>query len=174
MIDPQLEKLWSSGEEPQITFKLTNVTARETLVRLLDLRNLALNTNSPTGIAHITRKDESANVVNGNLIEMETNAPVRSATDIIPLIIFSGVPLDVCLENLIRQADIKVEFDPHLINAAADGVALFINLRWENVTAKQAIVALCENYDLVIAKDDSGSLHIKPLKTKKHHRLKLR
>jgi len=38
-----------------------------------------------------------------------------------------------------------------------------VSIHWNNVTPKQAIVALCENYDLVIVKDSTtGVIRIKP------------
>jgi hypothetical protein len=112
------------------------------------------------------------------------------------------VPLDFALANLIRQSAINIELDSRLIDSndtwnltKTNGIAALndganpvreprkkwfdpipvISIRWEDITANQAIAALCENYDLVISRDDAKSvIQIKPNEGKRHHRLQLR
>lgn len=172
MVSPRLTQAWLAGKEPLVNFQQENISAYEALGRLLDQHKLILATNSPTGIARIIRNDEPASLVDGSLIGMETNIPAGSTNGVIPLIQFADTPLDIAFENLIKYAGIKLGFTPPLIIINADGEPITVTVRWKNVTLKQAIVALCENYNLVIVKDDSGSLQIKPRETKQHNRLK--
>ena len=81
---------------------------------------------------------------------------------------FQDVPLDIALNTLIRLVDIVVTLDPK-VSDYVDPISNelhtqpTVTLHWQNVTARQAIIALCENYDLVIVKDAAtGAVRIKP------------
>ena len=72
------------------------------------------------------------------------------------------------LDNLARAAGVNYTLDPQISYGQPDKNGQIkaepvLSLRWENVTAMQAFVALCENYDLVIVQDSAtGIVHIKP------------
>ena len=172
MIDP---KLFPSSDskghpipEPLMTFTLRNITAREVLTRMLNVRNLVLLEDPVTRVARITRINHPTPVVDASLLGMDTNNPVPPAIEIIPLIQFSDVPLDTALENLIRQSQAEVMLDPRITGASHPPDSRFVpapmvSIRWENLSAKQTIVALCQNYDLIIVKDSAtGGLRIEP------------
>jgi hypothetical protein len=144
--------------EPMVTFRLKNISARDALTRMLNLRHIVVIEDPVTGVVRITRSGKPANVVDASLIGVDTNNPVSSTNDIIPLIQFQDVPLGGGLENLIRQSSVKVELDPQI-----NGDNAVLSLRWQNITAKQAVIALCQNYDLDIVKDAAtGVIEIKP------------
>ena len=205
MIDPyRCQKLTGSEAEhipePDVTFRLENVTAKDVLERMLNVRNFALIEDPLTHIARIAPSDATVNFVDASLLGMDTNKPVSSTNDIIPLIQFQCVPLDFALANLIRQSAINIALDPRLIDSddtwnfiKTNGLAVInyntnqaneprekwfnpmpvISIRWENLTANQTIVALCQNYDLVIVKDDTtGTVQIKPNESRKRHHLR--
>ena len=71
----------------------------------------------------------------------------------IPLIQFQDVPLTVAIENLARQAGINYLLDPKSATDNPDQNGQVkaeptLSIRWENVTAEQALLALLNNYDL--------------------------
>jgi general secretion pathway protein D len=85
-----------------------------------------------------------------------TSAPPVTAS--IPLIEFQDVPLTVAIENLARQAGINYLLDPKIGYGQPDQngqvkVEPTLSIRWENVTAEQALLALLNNYDLQLVMD---------------------
>lgn len=83
------------------------------------------------------------------------NAPTVAS---IPLIEFQDVPLTVAIENLARQAGINYLLDPKIGYGQPDQngqikVEPTLSIRWENVTAEQALLALLNNYDLQLVED---------------------
>ena len=86
----------------------------------------------------------------------DTNSAPTAAS--IPLIEFQDVPLTVAIENLARQAGINYLLDPKIGYGQPDQngqikVEPTLSIRWENVTAEQALLALLNNYDLQLVKD---------------------
>jgi type II secretory pathway component GspD/PulD (secretin) len=98
-----------------------------------------------------------------------TNAAVQAATDtstvadataapIIPLIVMDDVPLTDAIKNLARQANINYMLDPKLSygQMGPDGRPIpqpTVSIRWENITAEQALTALINNYGLQLVAD---------------------
>lgn len=85
-----------------------------------------------------------------------TNAVSAAAT--IPIIEFQDVPLTVAIENLARQAGINYLLDPKIGYGQPDQNGQIkpeptLSIRWENVTAQQALLALLNNYDLQLIQD---------------------
>jgi hypothetical protein len=178
MIDPYRGKkltgsLADNIPEPTLTLHLQNVTARDTLTRMLNVRNFALVEDRFTGVARITRAGQATNVVDVKLLGMDTNNPIANTNEIIPLMQFSDVPLDTALEHLIRQSELNITLDSRLSdNSDPHDLVPTVNFRWTDISAKQAIVALCLNYDLIIVKDAAtGGVRIKPSPARKPHHL---
>lgn len=76
----------------------------------------------------------------------------------IPLIEFQDVPLTVAIENLARQAGINYLLDPKIGYGQPDQNGQIkaeptLSIRWENVSAEQALLALLNNYDLQLIED---------------------
>ena len=94
-----------------------------------------------------------------------TAAPAITASNgpsqrgpIIPLIIMDEVPLTDAIENLARQAGLNYLMDPKVGfgQPGADGHVVpqpSITIRWENITAEQALYALLANHNLQIVED---------------------
>jgi len=81
-----------------------------------------------------------------------------SAPPSIPLIQFQDVPITTAIENLARQAGINYLIDPKIGYGQPDQNGQIkpeptLSIRWENVTAAQALVALLDNYNLQLTED---------------------
>jgi len=97
-----------------------------------------------------------------------TNAPAVPVASI-PLIQFQDVPLTTAIENLARQAGINYLLDPKIGFGQADQNGQVkaeptLSIRWENVTAEQALRALLDNYGLQLIEDKNT--HISRITTK--------
>ncbi len=146
--------------EPVVDIDWTNITPKDALSRLLKEHGLFMIEDKSTGIAQITSTNQVANVVDANLLGSNTN-------NLVSEIRFQDVPLDIALDYLVKN-HFNIVLDPKLSGYVDPADNKFhsepsVSIRWENVTPRQAIVALCENYDLVIVKDSTtGVVRIKP------------
>jgi type II secretory pathway component GspD/PulD (secretin) len=82
----------------------------------------------------------------------------RDPNSVIPLIVMDEVPLTDAIKNLARQAGLNYMLDPKITYGApgADGKVTpqpLVSLRWENLTADQALNAVLGNYNLTIVDD---------------------
>ncbi len=88
-----------------------------------------------------------------------TTATVAAAPNaLIPLIVMDDVPLTDAIRNLARQASINYMIDPKIGfgQTGPDGKVMAqvnVSIRWENITAEQALYALLSNYGLQMAED---------------------
>jgi hypothetical protein len=171
MIDPRVSRQWwdssSAGglREPLINLRLEHITAWNTLNRMLNVYNLVIIDNPITHIWQVRGADELACQYHpdASLLGLDTNNPAALTNDSIPLIEFSDVQLYKALEALIRQASLPVVLDPQFKDDHEAVGQIYVSLRWEDTTAKQAIIAICQNYDLDIVKDGAtGGLRIEP------------
>jgi type II secretory pathway component GspD/PulD (secretin) len=86
-----------------------------------------------------------------------TNAPAAeqpTGSAIIPLIVIDDTPLLDAIRNLARQAGINLMIDPRVAYGQVDPATgkptaqPTVSIRWENITADQALHALLNNYGL--------------------------
>jgi type II secretory pathway component GspD/PulD (secretin) len=87
----------------------------------------------------------------------DTNAPAASTASI-PLIHLQDISLTSAIENLARQAGINYLLDPKIGFGQPDQNGQIkaeptLSIRWENVTAEQALRALLDNYGLQMIED---------------------
>jgi type II secretory pathway component GspD/PulD (secretin) len=91
--------------------------------------------------------------------ESNVSSDATPATNaIIPLIQFQDVTLTTAIENLARQAGLNYILDPKVTFGQPDEKGQTrpqpnINLRWENLTAGQALTALLTTYNLQLVDD---------------------
>jgi type II secretory pathway component GspD/PulD (secretin) len=90
-----------------------------------------------------------------------TPAPVKPSG--IPLIQFSDVPLTTAIENLARQAGINYMLDPKIAYGQPDASGQVkaeptLSIRWENITAENALLALLDNYGLQMINDQKTGI----------------
>ncbi len=81
----------------------------------------------------------------------------------IPLIQFQDVPITTAIENLARQAGINYLIDPKIGYGQPDQNGQIkpeptLSIRWENITAQQALTALLDNYGLQISEDRKSQI----------------
>ncbi len=113
------------------------------------------DTNSPAAPA------VSATEVPGATDSNATASATSSAPSVpgsIPLIQFQDVPITTAIENLARQAGINYLIDPKIGYGQPDQTGQVkpeptLSIRWENVTAEQALMALLDNYNLQLVSD---------------------
>ena len=86
-----------------------------------------------------------------------TNPPVAAAVGI-PNIKFADVPITTAIESLARLANINYMLDPKIGYGQTDAsgqvkVEPTLSIRWENITAENALLALLDNYNLQLVHD---------------------
>ena len=79
------------------------------------------------------------------------------------MIQFQDVPITTAIENLARQAGINYLIDPKIGYGQPDQNGQIkpeptLSIRWENVTAEQALMALLDNYGLQLISDRKSQI----------------
>ncbi len=132
----------------------------------------AADPGAPGGGAVVTSATAPATDTNtpaAGAVVSPTSAPGAEATTVaaagtnlanvvVPLIEFHDVQLTVAIDNLARQAGINYIIDPKVGFGQVDERGQVraepkINIRWENVTAGDALGALLNNYTLQLVED---------------------
>jgi len=122
----------------------------------------ATTTNEPAATAETNQvatpseTNSTTSVVTNSETATNTTAVVPVVT--IPLIQFQDVPITTAIENLARQANINYLLDPKINYGQPDEKGQIrpeptLSIRWENVTAEQALLALLDNYELQLIQD---------------------
>ncbi len=107
--------------------------------------NATPDTNTVTAVVPVTTTDITA-------------AQVPVTNNLIPLIVMDEVPLTDAIKNLARQANLNYMLDPKIPygSVGPDGRTNpqpMVSLRWENLTADQALSAVLNNYNLTVSTD---------------------
>ena len=74
--------------------------------------------------------------------------------EVIPLIEMDKVPLNDAIRQLARQAHLNILLDPRLSAPPYDRMT--VSIRWQDVTAREALDALLDNYGLVLVGSPIG------------------
>ena len=153
IIDPRVPGAGFGGgrrlREPIIRARCPNMSSEQELWALLREHQLILVTNPVTTVARVAPGSTAVKPVPANVVVgVETN-------EVIPLIVIDDVPLMDALRNVGRQAGLEVTFDRKLTRAWEYDSEIAI--RWENLTVRQALAALLDNYGLVIVEDPTGA-----------------
>src|ERR1035437_908147 len=90
-------------------------------------------------------------------------APAAEAGIGIPLIQFSDTALTVAIESLARRAGINYMLDPKIGFGQPDAsgqvrVDPGLSIRWVNISAENALLALLDNYNLQLTRDKKTSI----------------
>jgi type II secretory pathway component GspD/PulD (secretin) len=132
----------------------TNVTATtvSSNVTTVVSNEVTTTTNEPSGGSETN--STTSEVTSTETPSNTAVAPVAT----IPLIQFQDVPITTAIENLARQAGINYLLDPKINYGQPDEKGQTISeptlsIRWENVTAEQALLALLDNYNLQLIQD---------------------
>ena len=77
-----------------------------------------------------------------------TGAAPPSQDEIIPLIEMNNTPLSEAIRQLAGKARLNIVLDPRLSAPPFEGRT--VSIRWQDVTARDALKALLDNYGLVL------------------------
>lgn len=153
IIDPSLSEYIPAARP--VTASWTNVTAAEALDEVLQLRHLKLAPNLVTGVARIVAAERRANPPVAN--------PVGNGTNwIIPLIVIDEVSVPQAIRHVAKITGTTVSFDKRLRMPIDDPngapiVECYVSIRWEDLTAQQALGALLDIYDLEMVEAANGA-----------------
>ena len=155
------DKIGKMKPEPILSLCWRNVTAKQAFIALCENNDLIICKNQASCFITIRSKDRPIkHFVEGDLLGSDTNQLVK--------IQMQEVRLDHALEQLSKQAGIKILLGSILTEQRdlpdmPSYLGPLISIHWNNCTPKQAIIALCENYNLIIVKDGiTGVVSIKP------------
>jgi len=81
-------------------------------------------------------------------------AAPAGTNDTVPLIVIEDVPLTDAIRNLARQSNLNFQFDPRVASSNQPT----ISIRFENVTAQEALNAVLENYNLTLVRDQKSKI----------------
>ena len=76
------------------------------------------------------------------------------ADETVPLIVIDDVPLTDAIRNLARQSALNFQFDPRVTTSNQPNVSI----RFENVSAQEALLAVLDNYSLLLVKDSRSKI----------------
>jgi type II secretory pathway component GspD/PulD (secretin) len=129
--------------------------------------NAAAATTDSTNAAPASTDANAASTNAAVAVEAPTPATVDTnaapAAPVIPLIVMDDVPLTDAIKNLARQAGLNYMLDPKIAygQAGPDGKPIpqpSVSIRWENVTAEQALMAMLGNYGLQLTEDPRSKI----------------
>src|SRR6185437_1972116 len=123
--------------------------------------SVAADTNAPAATAAAPAAADTnaapATADNTAAATPEATTNVEPAAVVIPTIVMDEVPLTDAIKNLARQAGLNYILDPKVSFGppGADGKSAVpnISIRWENVTAAQALTTLLTTYGLQLVED---------------------
>jgi type II secretory pathway component GspD/PulD (secretin) len=118
---------------------------------------VAAQTNPPAAVPPATAEIVPV-AVPADSTAMASNPPPVVAAVGIPQIKFSDVPITTAIENLARLANINYMLDPKIGYGQPDANGQIkpepsLSIRWENITAENALLALLDNYNLQMIYD---------------------
>ena len=155
IIDPRVEQmLGPDGHKPTIDGRWENMSAQQVLSNVLSNHQLVLVNSGLTSVARITLTNPPP--------VSPTKLPVQD-TNVIPLIQMSEVGLEDAIKRFAEQAQLKVYFDSKLLDRTSpegrDFSRANVSVRWEHLTASQALSGLLNNYDLILVEDSARSAY---------------
>jgi len=131
---------------PGVNYRQKNVTLDQALQDILKKNKLVIITNPATRIARLAPV--------GVGVKPVTDVGAGSDTNVQPEICLTG-RLDSAIRRVAEQAQLSVGFDPSIFtHRDLQGDIAYC---WTGVTARQALVALIDNYGLVMTEDPDTS-----------------
>ena len=88
--------------------------------------------------------------------DTSTNLPATANDEVISQIQYDNTPLPDAISALARMAKMNIIFDPSLVGIGATGQPIVqpgVSIRWEKLTAAQALKALLDNYGWQFTED---------------------
>ncbi|HTJ00726.1 MAG TPA: hypothetical protein VL527_17725 [Dongiaceae bacterium] len=146
IIDPKITdasriKTGNTNLEAPVNLRWEDLSAKQALARLLEERKLFLVRNPQIGVAKIGLTNAPPRTFNSELLD--------ASGEIIPLIEMRDVPLKIALNALAEKSKLKLEFVGKPEGLSGE---VFVNVRFEELIATQALAAICDQYDLQIGR----------------------
>jgi type II secretory pathway component GspD/PulD (secretin) len=147
-----------------MAFSQTNLVMPDQPVVEVTTNVVAADVASNVTVVAVAVTNQPVMIVASNepvaVVIAEAPAPTNAILDAgsIPLIQFQEVPLTTAIENLARQANINYLLDPKIAYGQPDQNGQVkpeptLSIRWENITAEHALIALLDNYGLQMVPD---------------------
>ena len=89
------------------------------------------------------------------LLSVAATPSAPAQDEVLPLIELEKVRLPDAIRQFARQAQLNAILDPRLSEPPFNEMT--VSVRWENVSAREALIALLDNYDLVLVAIPPGS-----------------
>jgi type II secretory pathway component GspD/PulD (secretin) len=109
----------------------------------------AVNTDGATVVA--AREGETAKQADAKPADA---AGGEKKDETVPLIVIDDVPLTDAIRNLARQSNLNFQFDPRVTTSNQPNVSI----RFENVSAHEALQAVLDNYSLAMVKEQKSKI----------------
>jgi type II secretory pathway component GspD/PulD (secretin) len=106
--------------------------------------------------------EPQTNAENPNETAASASVPTVVSTNVLP-VQFQDVPLTTAIENLARLSGINYLLDPQIGYGQPDQTGKIkpeptISVRWENITAQQALTAVLNNYGLQLVENPNSKI----------------
>jgi type II secretory pathway component GspD/PulD (secretin) len=152
-----------------VTFLLQHAAFSQTNAAMPD-SSVAANTNAvvagdPTNAPAMTPASGGNDAASAPATTDSSGEPAAApSVSSIPLIQFQDVPITTAIENLARQAGINYLLDPKIGYGQPDANGQIkaeptLSIRWENITAEHALIALLDNYGLQLVPDTNTKIY---------------
>ena len=127
-------------QEPLVSRRWVDVTAAQALRDVLNQHRLLLLTNSGTTVAQVAPNRPGVKPLQDRLA-------VPGSTHVVPLLKLDDLTLAAGIEHVGRLAGVRVWFDSEVPSSLLEET---LRVRWTNLTARQALAALVDNYGLAV------------------------
>lgn len=144
-LDPRV----AVASQPYISARWTNMSAHAALSAVLKDYKLTMVTNPATTVARIAPTSLGVKPVPASQVGTNTSG-------VIPLLVMDDEPLTKAITNLASHAQLKVSLDPRLLPTAS-GREVTVSFAWKNITVRQALAALLDNYDLILIEEPAAA-----------------
>lgn len=154
ILDPAVQ----GSLDPLVTIRWENATAEQAFKALLAEHRLAITANPATSIAHIRTADHPIKPMTVPPIRIGSNGAIR-------LIEMDKAPVIQVITNLAAQTHLKITLDPKVMarfdplspSSPLPQGSRRLSVRWKDVTAAQALLAVLDNFDLAITEGADGA-----------------
>jgi len=111
-------------------------------------------TTAPADLANVDPAGTNAAPADKPAGGAPADAPAAKPDEPVPLIVIDDVPLTDAIRNLARQAGLNFQFDPRISASNQPNVSI----RFENVSATEALNAVLDNYNYTLVKDSKSKI----------------
>jgi type II secretory pathway component GspD/PulD (secretin) len=156
IIDPHVPAAFDlSRTQPTVSQVWTNVTVQTAFNSLLTEHHLKTVINAATTVTRIVPIKLDVKPVPASNVG-------TSPSKVMPLIVIDDAPISEAIAAVTKSIGLKVSFDPEVPAHLGQGL---VSIRWEQITERQALAALLDNFGLVMREDptkETVQISLKP------------